>query len=242
MILGHYGIAFAAKRVAPRSSLGTFAFAAQWLDELWPILVLAGIERVRVAPGLMAANPLDFEYYPYSHSLAGAIVWSILLGGIYHALRRDWRSATIVGLLVLSHWILDVPMHRPDLPLWPGSATHVGLGAWRSIPLTIFLELAVFGFGLVVYLRTTRARDRIGSWALWAMVAVLLLIFVSGFTSAPPPNGRAVALGALGLWLFVPWSYWIDRHRDLTEAGSALHGSPPRAAADAPGSRSSRKP
>ena len=242
MILGHYGLALAAKRVAPRTSLGTFAFAAQWLDELWPILVLAGIERVRVAPGLMAANPLDFEYYPYSHSLAGAIVWSILLGGIYYALRRDRRSAGIVGLLVLSHWILDLPMHRPDLPLWPGSATRVGLGAWRSIPLTIVLELAVFGFGVVVYLRTTRARDRIGSWALWAMVAVLLLIFVSGFTSAPPPNGRAVALGALGLWLFLPWSYWIDRHREVTAPGSALHESPPRAAADARRSPSSPEP
>ena len=213
MILGHYGVAFAAKRVAPRTSLGTFAFAAQWLDELWPILVLAGIERVRVVPRLMAANPLDFEYYPFSHSLAGAIVWSVLFGGIYYAMRRDGRSAGIVGLLVLSHWILDLPMHRPDLQLWPGSAARVGLGAWRSIPLTIVLEMGVFGAGLAVYLRTTRTRDRIGRWALWAMVVVLVLIFVSGFTSAPPPNGRAVALGALGLWLFVPWSYWIDRHR-----------------------------
>lgn len=233
MILGHYGVAFAAKRIAPRTSLGTLAFAAQWLDELWPILVLAGIERVRVAPGLMAANPLDFEYYPYSHSLAGAIVWSVLLGGIYYALRRDRRSAGVVALLVLSHWILDLPMHRPDLQLWPGSATRVGLGAWRSIPLTILLELLVFGSGLAVYLRTTRARDRIGRWALWAMVTVLVLIFVSGFTSAPPPNGRAVGFGALGLWLFVPWSYWIDRHRDVTDRGTAPRESPRRAAADA---------
>jgi len=240
MILGHYGLAFAAKRVAPRTSLGTLAFAAQWLDELWPMLVLAGVERVRVVPGLMAANPLDFEYYPYSHSLAAAIVWSILFGAIYYAIRRDRRSAGIVGLLVLSHWILDLPMHRPDLPLWPGSATRVGLGAWRSIPLTMVLELAVFGVGLAVYLRTTRARDRIGSWALWGMVAVLALIFLSGFTSAPPPDGRAVALGALGLWLFVPWGYWIERHRELTEPGSALRESPPRAAADARRSPSSR--
>ena len=217
MFLGHYGLAFAAKRVAPRASLGTFALAAQLLDELWPIFVLVGLERVRVVPGLMAANPLDFEYYPYSHSLAGAVLWSALLGAIYYAMRRDRRNALVVGLLVLSHWILDVPMHRPDLPLWPGSATRVGLGAWRSIPLTIVLELGVFGFGLAVYLRTTRARDRIGKGALWAMVAVLLLIFVSGFTAAPPPNGRAVALGALGLWLFVPWGYWIDRHREATQ-------------------------
>ena len=240
MILGHYGLAFAAKRVAPRTSLGTFAFAAQWLDELWPILVLAGLERVRVVPGLMAANPLDFEYYPYSHSLAGAIVWSVLLGAIYYAVRRDRRSAGIVGVLVLSHWIIDLPMHRPDLQLWPGSATRVGLGAWRSIPLTIVLELLVFAAGLAMYLRTTRARDRIGSWALWAMVVVLLLILFSGYVAPPPPDARGVALGALGLWLFVPWSYWIDRHRTPI-SGSALREAPPRAAADARRSPSSQE-
>lgn len=215
MLLGHYGVAFAAKRVVPRASLGITVLAAQWLDELWPLLLVAGIERVRVVPGLMAANPLDFEYYPFSHSLAFALVWSIAFGAISYAIRRDRRTATIIGSLVLSHWILDVPMHRPDLPLWPGSSLRVGLGAWSSIPLTVVLELVVFVPGLAIYLRTTRARDRIGSWALWAMVIVLLLIFASGFSSAPPPNGRVVGFTALGLWLFVPWSWWIDRHRVL---------------------------
>jgi hypothetical protein len=213
MLLGHYGVAFAARRALPRTSLATTVLAAQWLDELWPVLLLLGIERVRVVPGLMAANPLDFEYYPYSHSLAAAIVWGILFGVVYYALRRDRRSAIVIGLLVLSHWILDLPMHRPDLPLFPGSTVRVGLGAWNSIPLTILLELVVFLGGLVMYLRTTRSSDRVGSVALWAMVIVLLVIFFSGFVSAPPPNGRAVGLGALLLWLFVPWSYWIDRHR-----------------------------
>lgn len=213
MLLGHYGVAFAAKRAAPRTSLGTSVFAAQWLDELWPILLLAGVERVRIVPGLMAANPLDFEYYPYSHSLAAAIVWSILFGIVYYALRHDRRTATIVGALVLSHWILDLPMHRPDLQLWPGSSVRVGLGAWNSIPLTIAIELVIFVGGLVVYLRQTRARDRIGSIALWAMVLLLLAIFFSGYASPPPPNARAVGIVTLGLWLFVPWGAWIDRHR-----------------------------
>src|SRR4051812_19491395 len=127
MLLGHYGAAFAAKRLAPRASLGTFAFAGQLLDELWPILVLLGIEQVRVVPGLMAANPLDFVYYPYTPSLLGALVLGVILGAIYYRRRRDRRSARIVGLLVVSHWVLDLPMHRPDLQLWPGSHTRVGL-------------------------------------------------------------------------------------------------------------------
>ena len=213
MLLGHYGIALAAKSVAPRASLGTFNLAAQLLDELWPIFVLLGLEHVRVTPGLSAANPLEFVYYPFTHSLLGATGWGILLGVLYYAVRRDRRSATVVGLLVLSHWVLDLPMHRPDLPLWPGSEVKVGLGAWRSVPLTFALELAVFVPGLLIYQRTTRSKDGIGRWGLWAMVIALLAIFFSGFTSPPPESGRAVAFGALGLWLFVPWGYWVDRHR-----------------------------
>jgi LexA-binding, inner membrane-associated putative hydrolase len=221
MLLGHYGVAFAAKRAAPRTSLGTLNLGAELLDELWPIFVLMGLETVRVVPGLMAANPLDFVYYPYSHSLVGAIAWSVLLGGLYYAVRRYRRGALVVGLLVLSHWILDLPMHRADLPLWPGSEVKVGLGAWRSIPLTIAIELAVFGWGLVVYLRTTRAKDRVGTTALWVMVVALLAIFFGGFFSAPPADGRAVAMGALGLWLFVPWGWWVDRHREVVLVNTA---------------------
>jgi len=214
MFLGHYGVAFAAKRLIPRTSLGTLTLAAQLLDEIWPILLVFGVEQVRIVPGLMPANPLDFVYYPYTHSLAAAIVWSFIFGTIYFVIRRDRRSAIIVGALVLSHWILDLPMHRPDLQLWPGSSVRLGFGAWRSIPLTIVIELTIFLGGLAVYLRTTRARDRVGTWALWAMVVVLLLIFLSGFASPPPPSARAIAFAALAIWLFVPWSYWIDRHRE----------------------------
>src|SRR5438094_2465562 len=196
MLLGHYGVAFAAKRVVPRTSLGTTVLAAQLLDELWPVFLLLGVEQVRVVPGLMAANPLEFVSYPYSHSLVGALVLSVLLGAIYYGVRRNGRSALIVGALVLSHWILDLPMHAPDLQLWPGSRVRVGLGAWNSLPLTIVLELIVFVPGVAISLGTTRARDRIRTWAPWAMIGFLVAIFVSGVVSAPPPSSRAVAWSA----------------------------------------------
>jgi len=215
MFLGHYGIAFAAKRVAPRTSLGATFFAAQFLDELWPILLLAGVEHVRIVPGLMAANVLDFVSYPYSHSLVAALGWSVLIGLGYFAARRYGRGAWVVGALVASHWFLDVPMHRPDLQLWPGSSTRVGLGMWNSVPLTMITELGVFGFGLVLYLRGTRARDRVGRWGFWAMIALLVAFFIGGSFGAPPPNERALAMATLGLWLFVPWAWWVDRHREL---------------------------
>ena len=213
MFLGHYGVALAAKRIAPRASLGTFVLAAQLVDELWPIFLLAGLERIRITPGITAFNPLEFVHYPITHSLIGALGWGVALGLAYWVVRRAPRQAIVVGALVLSHWFLDLLVHRPDLPLWPGSEVKVGLGAWNSIPLTFALELAVFVPGLVIYQRTTRSKDGVGRWGLWAMVIALLAIFFASFTSPPPESERAVAVAALGLWLFVPWAYWVDRHR-----------------------------
>jgi membrane-bound metal-dependent hydrolase YbcI (DUF457 family) len=215
MFIGHYAIAFAAKRAAPRTSLGMTTFAAQFADELWPILLLLGVERVRIVPGLMAASPLDFEYYPWTHSLLMSVVWAAIIGGAYYVVRRDRRGGWVVAACVLSHWLLDLPMHRPDLPLWPGSGVRVGLGLWRSIRLTLAIEVLLFAAGLAVYLRTTRPRDRIGRWGLWAMILVLAFIYLSSAAGAPPPSERALAFSALGLWLFVPWSWWVDRHREV---------------------------
>jgi membrane-bound metal-dependent hydrolase YbcI (DUF457 family) len=214
MFLGHYGVAFAGKRVGPHTSLGTLTFAGQFLDELWPILLLLGIEQVRIVPGLMAANPLNFVYYPYSHSLLMAVVWGILVGGAYFLSRRYGRGACIIGILVVSHWFLDLPMHRADLPLWPGaSSPKVGWGLWNSIPATYVIEFAIYAIGIAIYLRATRARDRIGSWGLWAYILVLAILYVMS-NGSPPPSERALAWSALGIWLFVPWAWWVDKHRE----------------------------
>jgi len=213
MFLGHYGVAFAAKRIEPRVSLGTYGFGAQFLDELWPILVLAGLEHARPVPGLMPASQIDFVSYPISHSLLMTVVWGVVIGAVYFAIRRFGRGAIILGLTVVSHWVLDFPMHRADLPLWPGSSLVVGLGAWRSIPLTLILDGGTFLVGLVLYLRASRARDRVGSWALLGLVVVLVAIFLGGAFGPPPATERAIGTSALSLWLVVLWLFWIDRHR-----------------------------
>lgn len=213
MFIGHYGVALGAKRAAPRTSLGTLILAAQFADELWPILLLLGVERVRIVPGLMAANSLDFVDYPITHSLLMSVVWAALFGLVYFAIRRYRTGAWIVGAAVLSHWFFDLVVHRPDLPLWPGSSTRVGLGLWNSVPITMILEFGIFLTGLAIYLRSTRARDRIGSWGLWSMAAVLIIFFLAGSLGPPPSSERALAIATLGSWLFIPWGYWIDRHR-----------------------------
>ena len=220
MFLGHYAVAFAARRAAPDVSLGTTSLAAQLLDLLWPILLLLGIERVAIVPGLMRMNALDFLHYPISHSLLTAAAWGVAAGAIFYAARRRPRGAWIVGALVLSHWFLDVVMHRPDLPLYPGGSRVVGFGLWNSFTATVLIELGLFSAGLALYVRGTRPRDATGTWALVGLATFLLLIFLSGLNGAPPPSPRAVAIVTLGLWLIVPWSYWIDRHREPRLASS----------------------
>jgi membrane-bound metal-dependent hydrolase YbcI (DUF457 family) len=172
----------------------------------------------------MAASPLDFEWYPYTHSLAAALIWSAALGLAYFAVRRSSRSATVVGALVFSHWLLDLPMHRPDLPLWPGSSVHLGFGLWNSIPASLIIELAVMAAGATLYLRATRARTRVGTWAFAGMVLLLIGFYVSSLFGPPPPDERTLAIAVLALWLFVPWGYWIDRHREDVPAPKSYGG------------------
>ena len=121
MFIGHFAVALAAKKAAPKTSLGTLILAAQLPDLLWPIFLLLGVEHARISPGATAVTPLDFTSYPLSHSLLADIGWGLLLAGLYLLTRRNLRGGFLLALLVLSHWLLDALSHRPDLPLWPTS-------------------------------------------------------------------------------------------------------------------------
>jgi hypothetical protein len=214
MFLGHFGLGFSAKKAAPAVSLGTFFMACQFADLLWPALVLLGLERVEVQPGATVMTPFDFVTYPYSHSLLALAVWGTLFGVVYKVGRRSRTVAAVtLGLLVLSHWFLDVIVHRPDMPLTLTGTTRLGLGLWNSPAATLAVELLLFVAGIVVYLRTTAARDRVGSVGLWALVVFLLVIYVASTFGPPPPNARVVAWSAEAMWLLVAWGYWVDRHR-----------------------------
>ena len=214
MFLGHIGLALAAKKVAPKPSLGTALLAAQLPDGLWPIFLLLGWERVQIVPGTTAVTPLVFVSYPYTHSLVACALWGLLLGGVYFALRRDSGGAFWLWALVMSHWVLDFVSHRADMPLWPGSERY-GLGLWYSLPATLVTELALFAFGAWIYARVTRPRDRLGTMLLIAFVTVLVVIYLMSVFGPPPPSVEILALSGLLGWLFLAWAYWIDRHREL---------------------------
>ena len=214
MFIGHFALGFAAKKVAPTVSLGTLFLAAQLADLVWPVLVLLGIEKVEVSPGITAFTPLDFVHYPYSHSLVGLFGWAIAFAAAYAVARRaPIHAALTIAALVLSHWVLDFLTHRPDMPLTLGGSLHVGLGLWNSVPATVIVEGLLFAAGVALYMRTTQAIDTAGRWALWSLVAFLVVIYVANIFGPPPPSGAAVAWTALAMWLLVAWGYWIDAHR-----------------------------
>lgn len=213
MFIAHFGAGLAAKALAPRVSLGTLFLAAQFIDLLWPTLLLLGLEQVRIVSGATVVTPLVFESYPISHSLLAVVGWAVLLGASHYGLKRDIRSAAILGLLVVSHWLLDMIVHQPDLPLYPGSATLAGLNAWSSLPLTLLLEGALFAAGVWLYARATRAADALGRWGFYGLVAFLVLIYAGNLFGEPPPSALAIAWVGQAQWLLVLWAYWLDGHR-----------------------------
>jgi hypothetical protein len=213
MFIGHFAVGFAAKKFAPKPSLGLYFMAVSFLDLLWPLLLLLGLEHVRITPGITVVTPLDLYDYPISHSLVASLVWSLLAGGLYFLLKKDTRTALIVGVAVFSHWVLDFVTHRPDMPLSFGETTYVGLGLWNSLAGTIIVEGGMFILSVVMYTRSTIARDRIGRYAYWSFVAFLLVMYFLNLFGPPPEDVTVIAVGANAAWLIVLWAWWCDRHR-----------------------------
>lgn len=212
MFVGHFAVALGAKRAVPRVSLGALVAAAILLDLIWPVPLLAGVEHVRIDPGNTAFTHLAFDHYPWSHSLLTTMVWGSAAAALMLARGRARTAAVVVGLAVVSHWVLDFVTHRPDLPLWPGGAL-AGAGLWNSIPATFIVEGLLFVGAVEMYRRAFPARDGIGRWAFVGLLAFTTLIWVSGPFSPPPPGVQAIVGAGLAMWLFPIWAAWIDRHR-----------------------------
>ena len=223
MFVGHYGPSFAIRAVRPELPLWLTFLAAQLVDVAWALLVLAGVERVRIVPGITAASPLDLYYMPYTHGLVMAIVWGLAAGVVCKALFRwpGWSPAAWLAAAVLSHWLLDLLVHRPDLPLY-GDSMKVGLGLWNLPLVALALELvAVFG-GLWLYLQRTTANNAIGRYGPFVFVVTMLVIQFATAAGPPPPSIVALAWSALGAYVgFALVAGWLDRQRRVNAVSSA---------------------
>ena len=216
MFIGHFAVGFASKRFAPKTNLGWFIAAPLFLDLIWPFFLLTGLEKVEIDPGNTAFTPLAFIHYPISHSLITAIGWSVFFALVYFAISRYKTGAIVVGIGVLSHWVLDAIVHRPDLPIFPGNETMIGFSLWNSIPTTLIIESLLFTVGVGIYSKITRPKDKIGQYGFWAFIGLLIIIYISNILGPPPPSVSALAWVALLVWIFPFLAEWIDRHRETS--------------------------
>lgn len=203
MFVGHYGVAFAARRVDRDDvPLWLWFVAVQWMDIVWSVLVLSGIEKLRIVPGFTEANALDLYYMPYTHGLPGSIVLSCVLGALVALSRKRNRAMTfvLVAAASFSHWILDLVVHVSDLPLYDNTA-KVGFGLWRHIILSFPLELVILGLGAWFYARSVTFTSAKGRYAFWGFV--IFLAAVQGYANFGPPPSSPTAMAVSALAFYV---------------------------------------
>jgi hypothetical protein len=208
LFTGHYSVSFAGRAAEKRIPLWLLFIAVQFIDVLWSIFVLLGIEKVRIVPGITASNALDLYYMPYTHSLFGVLCWSALAYVVCQLIPklRGKRTGLILAAAVFSHWILDLIVHRPDLALYD-SVGKMGLGLWNYRGAAFALEMAVLFGGAAIVYRTAAHRGR-----LVGFVIFLAALQVFGtFLFPPPSSDHAAAITALIFYVVLAlMAWWVD--------------------------------
>ena len=211
MFVGHYSVSLVARRSSVDLPLWVWFVAVQWLDFGFMAFVLLGVEKVRLVPGFTEANPLDLYYMPYSHGLVGATVMSVIFAGLVAAAFPAARSAGGLGLLWLasfSHWVLDLVMHTPDLPIVAGP-TKVGLGLWNHLAISLPLEMLLL---LLAAWFFARGADRPVRVRVWILVGVMVVLQVYSNFGPTPTSVNQFAVTALTAYgLLTAGAYWVER-------------------------------
>jgi hypothetical protein len=217
MFLGHYGVALALKRKEPKVSLGTLFVACQLVDLLWGAFLVLGWEHVRVLPDDNPLLTLQFYDYPITHSLVGALAWALVAAALYYSwptrdTSRHWQAAALVGATVASHWLLDLVVHVPDLPLAGNDSPKLGLGLWNHFGLSVAVELVLLAAGTAVYVRGRSRRHPVRAVRLGLVLLLLVGMYVASLLGPPPPSITAIGLGDVGFLLFMGLlAAWADR-------------------------------
>lgn len=207
MFAGHYAASFVAKRLDERIPLWILFMAAQFVDVLWGLFILTGIEKLRIIPHFTQSNALDLYYMPYTHGLISSLFWG---GATYWLVSRTnlagasdrRRPALLIAAVVFSHFLLDLIVHVPDLPL-VGDSVKVGFGLWNNLPATLALENGLLVVSIAYYLMGTPQLPRARKLATVAFGVLLLLINLGNYLGPGPSNPQAMAMSALGAYLLL---------------------------------------
>jgi hypothetical protein len=178
--------------------------------------VLLGLERLNIVENYTQSTHFELEYMPYTHSLLGSVIWA----GVAYALFR-WvivkknSVALVVALAVFSHWLFDLIVHTPDLPLWSDASPKLGLGLWQNAIATFALEAALLVAALWLYLRSTSATTAVGKYGMGVFVAFLLVVNVVNIFGPPMGDSQGgLAIFALtSYFLFAAVAFWLDAKR-----------------------------
>ncbi|MGH7738863.1 MAG: hypothetical protein ACREL1_01835 [bacterium] len=214
MFIGQFAVAFAGKKVAPKVSLGVLFLAAQFLDVLWPIFALLGIEHFRIVANITEVSPFDFYDFPLSHSLIMTLVWAVGFGLIYFIAKGNAKASGVLCALVLSHWFLDLVVHRKDLPVFL-NGPYWGWGLWNSKIGTLLVEFGLLAIGAWIYKACTKPKDSVGDWLFYGLVFVLAAFYVVRLQMPTPSDTTMVAWSEIiVIWGFIAWGAWSDHFRE----------------------------
>ena len=231
MFLGHFGAAFALKRVEPKVSLGAMFIAAQLADLLWGTFLLLGWEHARILPDTNPLLTFQFYDYPISHSLVGGLAWGLGAAALYYSwptrdTNRHWQASALVGLAVLSHWPLDVLVHVPDLPLAGNDSLKLGLGIWNHLGVSVGLELLVLAAGVAVYVARRSRRHPVRPVRLAVVLVLLVGTYVASLVGPPPPSMAVVGASDIVFMLAIgALAAWADRAPTPAELAAAPRGA-----------------
>lgn len=220
MFVGHYAASLALKRVDKNVSLGMLFLAVQFVDLLFFPFVLMGIEKFSVIENYTESTHFILEYMPYTHGLFASLLWAAAVYMFFRFLpsRKSVnknRIAIILAIAVLSHWILDLIVHMPDLPLLGDDSTKIGLGLWKNDVATYLLEAILLLIGLRLYLKSTKGNTFVSKYGMIIFVGFMLIINANNIFG--PPFGTDIltmSVSAIMMYLlFAGVAFWLDRKR-----------------------------
>ncbi len=216
MTAGHFGLAAGVKAPAPRVPLWALMLSTYLLDVVFIILVAAGAESFGpLVPGQPPGyGEVTIQAF-FSHSLVGAAFIALVAGLLA---RQAWgaRAGVVIGAVVMSHWFLDLIVHRPDLPILPGNLGGLpllGFGLWNYPLVSAALELVLALGGTYLYYRSAQgyaATTGNGAFRTRALVAVTVTGLLIVLLLATDVLGLSLALSLTLMLLLVVLCGWLD--------------------------------
>ena len=216
MFVGHYAAALALKKFEKRASLGVLFLSVQLADIVFFPLVLLGIERINIIENFTQSTHFELEYMPYTHSLVGSVLWALAAYALFRwVIVKNHAVALVVALAVFSHWVLDLVVHTPDLPLWNDASLKLGFGLWNNAIAVYVLEAALLLGALWIYLKSTSASTATGQYGMGVFVVFLLLVNILNIFGPMQDDSKvALAVSALAAYfLFAAVAFWLDKKR-----------------------------